>query len=173
MWDLPRARDRTHVPCIGRQILNHCATMEVPKHHILAKNVLMPQAHAVCPVVTFGPISAALLGAGPSSRPFTWARSLNPQNLLMREKSWSPPGTWGNRPERGGTWRKVTQLGGSKGSTETKTSGSQSRERGGWLSWGRLPGEDLAAEVGISAGLQRQCWFHWRKGRKEMLQIPR
>ena len=22
-------RDRTHVPCIGRQILNHCATREV------------------------------------------------------------------------------------------------------------------------------------------------
>ena len=25
-------RDRTHVPCIGRQILNHCATREVPRH---------------------------------------------------------------------------------------------------------------------------------------------
>ena len=25
-----RARDRTHVPCIGRQILYHCATREVP-----------------------------------------------------------------------------------------------------------------------------------------------
>ena len=24
------ARDRTHVPCIGRRILNHCATREVP-----------------------------------------------------------------------------------------------------------------------------------------------
>ena len=24
-------RDRTHVPCIGRRILNHCATREVPK----------------------------------------------------------------------------------------------------------------------------------------------
>ena len=26
-----RTRDRTHVPCIGRQILNHCATREVPQ----------------------------------------------------------------------------------------------------------------------------------------------
>ena len=26
MWDLPR---RTRVPCVGRQILNHCATREV------------------------------------------------------------------------------------------------------------------------------------------------
>ena len=25
-----RTRDQTHVPCIGRQILNHCATREVP-----------------------------------------------------------------------------------------------------------------------------------------------
>ena len=25
-----QARDRTHVPCIGRQILYHCATREVP-----------------------------------------------------------------------------------------------------------------------------------------------
>ena len=25
-----RSRDRTHVPCIGRRILNHCATREVP-----------------------------------------------------------------------------------------------------------------------------------------------
>ena len=27
-----RTRDRTHVPCIGRWILNHCATREVPSH---------------------------------------------------------------------------------------------------------------------------------------------
>ena len=25
-----QTRDQTHVPCIGRQILNHCATREVP-----------------------------------------------------------------------------------------------------------------------------------------------
>ena len=31
MWDPPgssQTRDRTHVPCIGRQMLNHCATRE-------------------------------------------------------------------------------------------------------------------------------------------------
>ena len=27
-----RARDQTHVPCIGRQILNHCTTREVPSN---------------------------------------------------------------------------------------------------------------------------------------------
>ena len=31
VWDLSSlARDQTHVPCIGRQILNHWATREVP-----------------------------------------------------------------------------------------------------------------------------------------------
>uniref|UniRef100_A0A8C9E4V6 Prolyl 4-hydroxylase subunit alpha-1 n=1 Tax=Phocoena sinus TaxID=42100 RepID=A0A8C9E4V6_PHOSS len=29
MRDLPRTRAQTHVPCIGRRILNHCATREV------------------------------------------------------------------------------------------------------------------------------------------------
>ena len=29
MWDLPRPRARTCVPCISRQTLNHCATREV------------------------------------------------------------------------------------------------------------------------------------------------
>ena len=33
MWDVgsSRARARTHVPCIGRRILNHCATREAPR----------------------------------------------------------------------------------------------------------------------------------------------
>ena len=30
-----RARAQTRVPCIGRQILNHCPTREVPKSHFL------------------------------------------------------------------------------------------------------------------------------------------
>ena len=29
-----RTRARTHVPCIGRRILNHCATREVPRHYL-------------------------------------------------------------------------------------------------------------------------------------------
>ena len=32
-----RAKDRTHVPCIGRRILNHCATREV-RHRILGQH---------------------------------------------------------------------------------------------------------------------------------------
>ena len=32
MWDVSfLTRDQTHVPCIGRQILNHWSTREVPK----------------------------------------------------------------------------------------------------------------------------------------------
>ena len=31
MWDLPRPGLWTRVPCIGRQILNHCATREAPE----------------------------------------------------------------------------------------------------------------------------------------------
>ena len=30
MWDLPWPGLRTHVPCIGRWIVNHCTTREVP-----------------------------------------------------------------------------------------------------------------------------------------------
>ena len=30
MWESSQTRARTHVPCIGRQILNHCATREAP-----------------------------------------------------------------------------------------------------------------------------------------------
>lgn len=33
-----RSRNRTHVPCVGRQTLNHCATREVP--HIIFKGLI-------------------------------------------------------------------------------------------------------------------------------------
>ena len=36
-----RTRDRTRVPCIGRRILNHCATREVPAILISVKHILM------------------------------------------------------------------------------------------------------------------------------------
>ena len=36
-----RTRDRTYVPCTGRQILNHWATREVPLHSILSNHYLM------------------------------------------------------------------------------------------------------------------------------------
>ena len=32
-----RTRARTHVPCIGRQILNHCTTREAPSNCILSE----------------------------------------------------------------------------------------------------------------------------------------
>ena len=32
MWESSQTRARTRVPCIGRQILNHCATREAPKY---------------------------------------------------------------------------------------------------------------------------------------------
>ena len=35
-----RTRARTHVPCIGRRILNHCATREVPTRKFLKQLVL-------------------------------------------------------------------------------------------------------------------------------------
>ena len=35
-----RTRARTHVPCIGRWILNHCATREVPSQTFRKINVL-------------------------------------------------------------------------------------------------------------------------------------
>ncbi|KAJ8798770.1 hypothetical protein J1605_016573 [Eschrichtius robustus] len=37
-----QARARTHVPCIGRQILNHCATREAPVGLVLIPGVIPP-----------------------------------------------------------------------------------------------------------------------------------
>ena len=44
MWDLSQTRARTRVPCIGRQILNHCATREAPLISFCIK-YLSPQLH--------------------------------------------------------------------------------------------------------------------------------
>ena len=35
-----QTRARTRVPCIGRQILNHCATREAPQYDILTSNYI-------------------------------------------------------------------------------------------------------------------------------------
>ena len=35
-----QTRARTRVPCIGRQILNHCATREFPPIHILKQYII-------------------------------------------------------------------------------------------------------------------------------------
>ena len=40
-----RTRARARVPCIGRRILNHCATREVPDDHLL-KGALLKAAAA-------------------------------------------------------------------------------------------------------------------------------
>ena len=45
MWDPPRTRARTRVPCIGRQTLNHCATREAPKTHILIVSLPSERVH--------------------------------------------------------------------------------------------------------------------------------
>ena len=41
MWDLPRPGLRTHVPCIGRQILNHCTTREAQLFHFYISTLLI------------------------------------------------------------------------------------------------------------------------------------
>ena len=39
MWDpSSRTRNRIHVPCIGKQILNHWTTRDVPSYHILTRS---------------------------------------------------------------------------------------------------------------------------------------
>ena len=40
MWDLSsRSRDRTHIPCVGRWILDHWTTSEVPCYHLFKSSV--------------------------------------------------------------------------------------------------------------------------------------
>ena len=42
MWDLSSlTRDRTHVPCIARQILNLWTIKEVPKKNVLNKKIIL------------------------------------------------------------------------------------------------------------------------------------
>ena len=39
MWDpSSQTRNRIHVPCIGKQILNHWTTRDVPSYHILTRS---------------------------------------------------------------------------------------------------------------------------------------
>ena len=46
MWDLPGPRlARTSAPCIGRWILNHCATREVPSQVLLSSMSLITTLH--------------------------------------------------------------------------------------------------------------------------------
>ena len=42
MWDLSSlTRDRTHIPCIARQILNLWTIKEVPKKNVLNKKIIL------------------------------------------------------------------------------------------------------------------------------------
>ena len=50
-----QTRARTRVPCIGRQILNHCATREALSQHNFLKNLFI-----------FGCVKSPLLHAGPA-----------------------------------------------------------------------------------------------------------
>lgn len=77
-------------------------------------------------------ISGALLCTEPSFKHLAWVSSLNPRDHLTRQKLPSPSEERGKlRSERPqGIWWKVAQLRVSKGSTKTKTNGSQSKEKG-------------------------------------------
>ena len=62
-------RDRTRVPCIGRQILNHCTTREVPNDtffsHILLASLSShgdPRGHRPCPLQLGIPSNQCNLG---------------------------------------------------------------------------------------------------------------
>ena len=41
MWDLPGPGLKIHVPCIGRRILNHCATRETPREPLFLSEGLL------------------------------------------------------------------------------------------------------------------------------------
>ena len=69
MWDLSSpARHRTHVPCIGRQILNHWCSREVPHHSSLESSISPSPLHFLV-VYTCSLISPALkyMKASPDS----------------------------------------------------------------------------------------------------------
>ena len=53
-----RTRTRTHVPCIGRRILNHCATREVPRFYLLT--YLLPASTSPPPIWKVGSVTAGI-----------------------------------------------------------------------------------------------------------------
>ena len=61
MWDLPRPGLETRVPCIGRRILNHCATREAQHDKLLTP---APKAEKQKP----SPCSPSPLGQKPQQR---------------------------------------------------------------------------------------------------------
>ena len=56
MWDLSSlTRDKTHIPCIGRRILNHWTTREIPVYLVFKETARPFSREAVC--VTFPPVT--------------------------------------------------------------------------------------------------------------------
>ena len=55
-------RARTRVPCVGRRILKHCATREVPMLFFY-NHTHLPTSHScfLCPIITSGPLAVTNL----------------------------------------------------------------------------------------------------------------
>lgn len=66
--------------------------MPVLKHHILAKNVQVPQACAVCPVMIIRDVSGALLCAQSRSEHLLQADSVTPPSHPHRDHCLHPAG---------------------------------------------------------------------------------
>ena len=60
MWDLPRQGLEPLSPCIGRRILNHCATREAPDVVYLYNGILF--SHKKKELLPFGTIGMDLEG---------------------------------------------------------------------------------------------------------------
>ena len=113
-----QTRARTRVPCISRQILNHCATREAPLRvflkmrnqvHHLRKTTMVPApgSAGVCPMLpTLGLMGPALtcatgedpeglVGSSPAPAQTKLSSSEVPGASLLRGPWGQPPGTRG------------------------------------------------------------------------------
>ena len=68
-----RTRARTHVPCIGRRILNHCATREA-----LYLSILFPRFWVAFTIITLYSFSGKL----PISSSFVWSGGFLPCSFI-------------------------------------------------------------------------------------------
>ena len=63
-----QTRARTRVPCIGRYILNHCATREAPDRSYFESIILLKKGEELlhgCPSPSSLPLPVQVLGPGP------------------------------------------------------------------------------------------------------------
>ena len=75
-----RTRAQTRVPCIGRRILNHCATTEVPDVDHFLKSLLNLLQYCFCFMFWFlatRHVGSQLLDQGSTRAPCTGRQSLN------------------------------------------------------------------------------------------------